>query len=112
MKKGFSWIVAASVFAVALAGAAWAEKARSKVKGHPEMCPITIEGAVVQVSNVEKGVKILVTAQDPATIKKIQEAAAGMAQKQDIYVCPMGEYRGPKTKDGRCPKCGMNLQKL
>jgi hypothetical protein len=28
-----------------------------------------------------------------------------------VYVCPMGDYTGPKTKDGSCPKCGMSLQK-
>ncbi|MBI4375095.1 MAG: hypothetical protein HY549_01470 [Elusimicrobia bacterium] len=27
------------------------------------------------------------------------------------YICSMGDYSGPMTKDGRCPKCGMTLQK-
>ncbi|OGS05409.1 MAG: hypothetical protein A3G41_04445 [Elusimicrobia bacterium RIFCSPLOWO2_12_FULL_59_9] len=34
------------------------------------------------------------------------------ARKQTaVYACPMGDYRGPMTSDGRCPKCGMTLQK-
>lgn len=28
-----------------------------------------------------------------------------------VYACPMGDYRGSLTQDGRCPKCGMTLQK-
>lgn len=31
--------------------------------------------------------------------------------QQAVYACPMGDYRGPMTQDGRCPKCGMKLQK-
>jgi len=26
-----------------------------------------------------------------------------------VYACSMGDYFGPLTKDGRCPKCGMAL---
>lgn len=29
--------------------------------------------------------------------------------KAAVYACPMGDYSGPMTKDGRCPKCGMAL---
>ncbi len=28
-----------------------------------------------------------------------------------VWVCPMGDYSGPRTKDGKCPKCGMDLVK-
>jgi uncharacterized paraquat-inducible protein A len=28
---------------------------------------------------------------------------------QTVWVCPMGDYSGPKTADGKCPKCGMDL---
>jgi hypothetical protein len=28
---------------------------------------------------------------------------------QAVWVCPMGDYSGPKTADGKCPKCGMDL---
>jgi hypothetical protein len=31
--------------------------------------------------------------------------------KADVYICSMGDYEGPLTKDGRCPKCGMQLHK-
>lgn len=26
-----------------------------------------------------------------------------------VYFCHMGDYTGPRTPNGRCPKCGMNL---
>jgi uncharacterized paraquat-inducible protein A len=25
------------------------------------------------------------------------------------WACPMGDYAGPDTADGKCPKCGMRL---
>lgn len=37
-----------------------------------------------------------------APLKKTEAAGA-------VYVCSMGDYSGPRTPDGRCPKCGMNL---
>ena len=37
-----------------------------------------------------------------APLKKPEAAGA-------VYVCSMGDYSGPRTPDGRCPKCGMNL---
>ena len=123
MKKGLHWVIATAALAVVFTGAAQSEKAHGKSgAGHPVMCPMMIEGAVVQVVNVGQGVTIQITAQDPATVKKIQTAAEEMgrhhamrgltgAAKQGVYLCPMKCYTGPKTKDGRCPKCGMDLQK-
>ena len=29
----------------------------------------------------------------------------------EVWVCPMKHYEGPNTKDGKCPKCGMMLEK-
>jgi hypothetical protein len=43
--------------------------------------------------------------QQKAPVKKAAAPAA------EVYACPMGDYEGPMTKDGRCPKCGMQLQK-
>lgn len=37
-----------------------------------------------------------------------KEGSCGDA-KTAVYVCAMGDYSGPMTKDGRCPKCGMAL---
>lgn len=31
------------------------------------------------------------------------------ATKAPVFLCSMGCYSGPRTKDGRCPKCGMDL---
>jgi hypothetical protein len=44
-------------------------------------------------------------------VKKTKKKAAKKtdAQTQAVWVCPMGDYSGPKTKDGKCPKCGMDL---
>ena len=30
---------------------------------------------------------------------------------KEIWSCSMKDYRGENTKDGRCPKCGMKLEK-
>jgi len=30
---------------------------------------------------------------------------------KEVWACPMGDYTGPKTKDGKCPTCGMDLVK-
>lgn len=42
-----------------------------------------------------------------------QETAAAPLKRPEaagaVFVCPMGDYSGPRTPDGRCPKCGMNL---
>ena len=100
-------------------------------------CPAHVEGAEVKVENRKAGVVITITAKDHDAVKMIQVAAAHMGMKhagcahcgqgaasgqkkekaaqgqtkEDTYVCTMGCYKGPKTKDGRCPKCGMNLEK-
>ena len=139
MKKTMSWILGVAVLAALGSGVARAQKHHHH-KGETAMCPMMIEGAQVQVSNVEQGVTIHITAEDPASIKKIQAAAAEHAAgkkegcscckhkaasaapapqagpektKEAVYVCPMGMgcYQGPNTKDGRCPKCGMDLRK-
>ena len=36
------------------------------------------------------------------------------AKKADkgIWICPMGDYKGPKTADGKCPTCKMDLEKF
>jgi rubrerythrin len=41
-----------------------------------------------------------------AKVKKSKKKAA-----RETWVCPMGDYTGPKTADGKCPKCGMDLVK-
>ncbi len=43
-----------------------------------------------------------------AKAKKSKKKAAKPAA-QAVWVCPMGDYSGPKTTDGKCPKCGMDL---
>lgn len=123
--------------ALALAG----ESSKDKGK-HAGACPMRVPGAKVNVVNIDSGVVIHVTADDAATVAKIQAAAAGSDAggsahsgckhcgaaagkppaeascahgdscgdaKAAVYVCPMGDYSGPMTKDGRCPKCGMKL---
>lgn len=42
-----------------------------------------------------------------------QAAAAAPLKKPEtggaVFICTMGDYSGPRTPDGRCPKCGMKL---
>ncbi len=48
----------------------------------------------------------------PAMKMKKAKKAKKMAAKKETaatWVCPMGDYSGPKTKDGKCPTCGMDL---
>ena len=46
-----------------------------------------------------------------ATVKKKASKAKKLKKPvvQSTWVCPMGDYSGPKTADGKCPKCGMDL---
>ncbi|MCR4295823.1 MAG: hypothetical protein NUW21_09835 [Elusimicrobia bacterium] len=118
---------------VALGGGAFALAAggHSKEKGkHAGACPMRVSGAAVKVVNIDSGVVIHVTSDDAATVAMIQGAAAGRAGHSGckhcpghgaaapakagrgdaaVYACSMGDYSGPRTKDGRCPKCGMAL---
>ncbi len=41
---------------------------------------------------------------------KIKKKSAGPKKEMAVWVCPMGDYSGPKTADGKCPKCGMELE--
>lgn len=41
-------------------------------------------------------------------VKKSKKKTAKVAT-QAVWVCTMGDYSGPKTADGKCPKCGMDL---
>lgn len=82
------------------------------------MCPMMLEGADVEITNIKNGVMVKITSKDPAVVKKIQEQTAKMKEHsskpketKEVWICTMGCYEGPKTKDGRCPKCGMNLEK-
>ncbi len=42
-------------------------------------------------------------------VKKAKKKAAVKKMEKAVWVCPMGDYSGPKTADGKCPKCGMDL---
>ena len=41
-------------------------------------------------------------------IKKAKKKST-KAAVQAVWACPMGHYSGPKTADGKCPTCGMDL---
>lgn len=47
----------------------------------------------------------------PKAAKPTKKAAAPKAVK-DVWVCPMGDYKGAKTADGKCPNCKMDLVKV
>jgi len=48
------------------------------------------------------------TVKAKAKVKKAKKKAAKVTA-QAVWVCSMGDYSGPKTADGKCPKCGMDL---
>lgn len=88
-------------------------------------CPAHVPGAEVKVENAADGIVIRVTAKEKAAVEKIQAAGAKMAEgkccgmhgrgkaaKTGGWSCPMkGCYSGEKTKDGKCPHCGMELKR-
>ncbi len=43
-------------------------------------------------------------------VKKAKKKSVKPAAKE-TWVCPMGHYSGPKTVNGKCPTCGMDLEK-
>jgi hypothetical protein len=66
-----------------------------KMKAHACICQI--EGVEKVVANTPDGVTVTFTAQDPAVVKKLQEAAAKLKD------CACGKCAG---KPGcKCPKC-------
>ncbi|MFA6002742.1 MAG: hypothetical protein WC881_01605 [Elusimicrobiota bacterium] len=77
------------------------------------VCPCMIAGAEKQVSNTAAGVVITITAQDPAVIKQIQDAAAGAAKCRGRHDCAKGckcpecasLHKGACPRDCKCPKC-------
>ncbi|MEK6543437.1 MAG: hypothetical protein AABZ44_03270 [Elusimicrobiota bacterium] len=122
MRKRTKVWLGALGFTLALAGAVMADKDHKGKEHHDMVCPMKIAGAQVRVNEIESGVVIHITSEDPVVIKKIQITASQMLKQHAAipennataaatYTCPMGCYTGPKTQDGRCPKCGMNLKK-
>ncbi|MCM2305795.1 MAG: hypothetical protein NDJ72_13930 [Elusimicrobia bacterium] len=127
-------VVAALALALGAGVIALAEGGGSKMKPkHAGACPMHVPGAKVSVVNIESGVVIHVTG-DAAAAAKIQAAASGLGgdsaeakggcgncaghgsarpaaapSKAGAFACSMGDYSGPQTKDGRCPKCRMTL---
>lgn len=45
----------------------------------------------------------------PSAARAGHEGHAGEEARVKLYVCPMEDYEGPMTEDGRCPNCGMKL---
>lgn len=134
IEKRLGWIFGGAALAAALAIAAVNsamancghcdhDKAKASVS-----CPCSVKGAEVKVANIENGVTITITAKDKDAVKQIQEAAANHAKaglkgcpshgkeghakdKTGTHECEMKDcYKGPKTKDGKCPHCGMKLK--
>ncbi len=58
---------------------------------------------------------VITPATSQPTVQATPAAKKKKAKKKSatklVWVCPMGDYSGPQTKDGKCPKCGMNLVK-
>lgn len=48
---------------------------------------------------------------EKSTSEKGTEVVKKASKVKEIWACSMKDYRGEKTKDGKCPKCGMKLEK-
>lgn len=57
------------------------------------------------------GMSTPVASSTPVVMKHKAKKAKKAVKKtaKAVWVCPMGDYSGPKTADGKCPKCGMDL---
>ncbi len=84
------FMMAFSILAV-LSTAAWADDMSGMAMSTPAVSQPTVQST-------------------PAAKKKSKKAQKKKNTKV-VWVCPMGDYSGPQTKDGKCPKCGMNLVK-
>lgn len=87
-------------------------------------CPLLNGADMVGVENMEKGVKVTLTAKQSSAVKQLQAplkkahgcaccgggAGKSAVKSSAVYVCPMGDFEG-SDKPGKCPKCGMNLVK-
>ncbi len=90
MKRLLSWLMGAALLWTA--GSVWADSTG------------TLTGMSTTVAVATPATKPSSKAKAKKTKKKSVKPAA-----QAVWVCPMGDYSGPKTADGKCPKCGMDL---
>lgn len=47
-----------------------------------------------------------------APVKQVHKKTKAKKTSAEVWVCPMGDYKGPKTADGKCPTCKMDLEKF
>ncbi|HJT24717.1 MAG TPA: heavy metal-binding domain-containing protein [bacterium] len=62
---------------------------------------VTVSGHVFQ----QEGMNMM----EVESVKAGTSTASSSKTVQSTWVCPMGDYSGPKTASGKCPKCGMDL---
>lgn len=62
---------------------------------------VTVTGHVFQ----QEGMGMM----EVESVKAGTSKAPASTTAQSTWVCPMGDYSGPKTANGKCPKCGMDL---
>lgn len=111
----------------------WAARGKRDVSRRScvPMSPMKVAGASVEVINTKTGVIVYIDGEQRDVVRRIQRRAADAKEihehacscqgkskrsktrrkKGALYTCSMGDYVGPMTKDGRCPKCGMKLHK-
>jgi len=136
MMKRMRWVgVVMVVGGMLLAAAAgvWAARGKRDVSRHScvPMSPMKVTGASVEVINTKTGVIVYIDGEQGDVVSSIQRRAADAKEMHEhacacsgktqtsrtkrrtkaLYSCSMGDYAGPMTKDGRCPKCGMKLHK-
>ncbi len=42
-------------------------------------------------------------------VKSTKKNKKSKKKSKEVWACPMGDYVGAKTADGKCPQCGMDL---
>ena len=104
MKNFLKITAVATGFAVLSAGALLADEMGGKAmdKTQPSMTPAASKPKMEHKTKKEKKVR---------KNKKETKARKAMAHEKYVWVCPMGDYTGPRTKDGKCPSCHMELVK-
>ena len=99
MKKLISWMMVGAFFLAIFP--VWADESMGNMKMDSGTAMATpAPKAKVKKAKVKAVTKV-----------KVAKKKAAKQEVKEVWVCPMGHYSGPKTADGKCPTCGMDLEK-
>ena len=73
---------------------------------------VVLAGTFAQADEAQSTASSMSAQATPAAkAKKVKKHKKAGKEAKDTWICPMGDYSGSKTADGKCPKCGMDLVK-